>query len=732
LSAVALALLALGSCGGSNSGQVADGGWHTTPGFSAGLPFPVDHAVSVASTTTKTGIQDDTATSHNTAFGNALELDATASAPEWATYSFQPPNAPTKVVVSVDDAHTTQYWVGAADFTKLHWVFTGPFTTSQTVTLTSDDVSPLGNSFVAVVTPPSETVRIETVALSVDDNPPVPSFTTSAGGPAPIQIDVDASASTDADGSITLYEWDWQNDGTYDDSAATPIANHIYSVPGTYTIKLRVTDNTGVTATLTHDVVVTTATNQKPKAVVTASPNQAPPYDSTLDASGSFDPDGTIVDYAWDTDNNGTFETDTGTTPTLQFHVPAVGAYTIGLQVTDNTGGLGGMDTTVVTVLGTGWKDIAIETSGPPGDTCGDQSSLAEINGKPGIAYEYIDALMNKRYVHYAYATTATGGNASDWQIVTLPSSGAALNGGLMSLAEIDGNPAVAYNSTSLAYARSSSATGGSAADWSPIQPVNGTLGFTDSVSLCEISGHAAMAFDSSSNVLSYTYSSTVDGTNQADWSSPVQVDPTSNGGLGRFFSLAEVSGSPAIGYSSSDGHARYARANDATGASAGSWSGGGASQFDVSATSSGESWLAVVNGHPAMAFYLVEGGGDLDLGYAYSSSVDGANAGDWTTLDIDTGPIHTGQLPKLAVCNGKPAVLCIDFADNPPPYATYFSQATTADGANVMDWPTHGSSVPAVNMGNYNSFTSINGYPALSYYDDFPDSDLHYAILFQ
>lgn len=167
-----LALLALAACGGSNAGQVAESGWHTQPGLAAGLPFPVDHAVSVASTTTKTGIQDDTVTSHNTAFGNALELDSTASAPEWATYSFQPPNAPTQVQVSVDDAHTTQYWVGAADFTKLHWVFTGPFTTTQTVTLTSDDVSPLGNSFVAVVTPPNETVRIETVALTVNDNRP--------------------------------------------------------------------------------------------------------------------------------------------------------------------------------------------------------------------------------------------------------------------------------------------------------------------------------------------------------------------------------------------------------------------------------------------------------------------------------------------------------------------------------------------------------------------------------
>jgi hypothetical protein len=38
----------------------------------------------------------------------------------------------------------------------------------------------------------------------------------------------------------------------------------------------------------------------------------------TLDASGSKDPDGTIVSYLWDLDGNGSMETSSGASPTLR------------------------------------------------------------------------------------------------------------------------------------------------------------------------------------------------------------------------------------------------------------------------------------------------------------------------------------------------------------------------------------------------------------------------------
>jgi len=50
-------------------------------------------------------------------------------------------------------------------------------------------------------------------------------------------------------GAITKYEWDWENDGTYD-SATGPDKYHSWSTPGTYYVQFRVTDDEGETDTL--------------------------------------------------------------------------------------------------------------------------------------------------------------------------------------------------------------------------------------------------------------------------------------------------------------------------------------------------------------------------------------------------------------------------------------------------------------------------------------------------
>jgi|GEM_PF-1632339 len=65
-------------------------------------------------------------------------------------------------------------------------------------------------------------------------------------GMEPLTVDFDASGSTDSDGSIVKYEWDWENDGTYDhDSGTDPTVEHEYVDPGHYTASVQVTDDWG-------------------------------------------------------------------------------------------------------------------------------------------------------------------------------------------------------------------------------------------------------------------------------------------------------------------------------------------------------------------------------------------------------------------------------------------------------------------------------------------------------
>ena len=81
-----------------------------------------------------------------------------------------------------------------------------------------------------------------------------------AGGPYPgnvgSAITFDASGSSDPDGNIVFYEWDWNDDGIYEDNTVSATMSHTWSVPYTGNIRLRVTDNDGLTGMDTASVVV--------------------------------------------------------------------------------------------------------------------------------------------------------------------------------------------------------------------------------------------------------------------------------------------------------------------------------------------------------------------------------------------------------------------------------------------------------------------------------------------
>ncbi len=63
----------------------------------------------------------------------------------------------------------------------------------------------------------------------------------------PVQFEDDGSYDPDG-GSIVKYEWDWDNNGVYDDEGAS--VSHTWESPGEYYVQLRVTDDEGSTGTL--------------------------------------------------------------------------------------------------------------------------------------------------------------------------------------------------------------------------------------------------------------------------------------------------------------------------------------------------------------------------------------------------------------------------------------------------------------------------------------------------
>ncbi|MBE3136568.1 MAG: PKD domain-containing protein, partial [Thermoplasmata archaeon] len=85
--------------------------------------------------------------------------------------------------------------------------------------------------------------------------------TAEAGGPymeyVNATITFNASKSTDTNGRITGYKWDWTNDGTWDtDWLTNPTTTHVYTLVGSYTVKLQVKDNGSATDDDTASVTI--------------------------------------------------------------------------------------------------------------------------------------------------------------------------------------------------------------------------------------------------------------------------------------------------------------------------------------------------------------------------------------------------------------------------------------------------------------------------------------------
>ena len=69
-------------------------------------------------------------------------------------------------------------------------------------------------------------------------------------------ITFDASSSFDPDGTTELYEWDWDNDGTFDRISTSPTTSHTWPADYNGPVTLRVTDNEGLTDTDSTSVEV--------------------------------------------------------------------------------------------------------------------------------------------------------------------------------------------------------------------------------------------------------------------------------------------------------------------------------------------------------------------------------------------------------------------------------------------------------------------------------------------
>ncbi|MCX6094582.1 MAG: PKD domain-containing protein [Candidatus Bipolaricaulota bacterium] len=144
----------------------------------------------------------------------------------------------------------------------------------------------------------------------------------------------DASASNDPSpwGRITTYEWDYDADGTYDESTTSPAVHHAYDEDGTFAVRVRVTDDDG--AAWVSDRIRVTVRNRPPTlGTVTPSPRSATDEDEVALSAAVVDPDGAVVRWEW-TFGDGT--TSSEAAPRHRF--PDDGSFLVSVVVVDDDG----------------------------------------------------------------------------------------------------------------------------------------------------------------------------------------------------------------------------------------------------------------------------------------------------------------------------------------------------------------------------------------------------------
>jgi PKD repeat protein len=206
----------------------------------------------------------------------------------------------------------------------------------------------------------------------------------------PFTVSANASASTDPDPMpIASYRFDF-GDGTpaVTTTAPTAIAQHAYTAPGAYTVRVTATDTGGLTSAPATAAITVDA---PPVARLTATQLASPALTVNANASASTDTDGTpIASYRFDFGDGTPAVTTTAPTASAQHTYAVAGVYTISLTATDTGGYTSAPATASVTVNGAPTARLSVTLAASPALTVNaDASASTDPDPMPIASYRF-------------------------------------------------------------------------------------------------------------------------------------------------------------------------------------------------------------------------------------------------------------------------------------------------------------------------------------------------------
>ncbi len=541
---------------------------------------------------------------------------------------------------------------------------------------------------------------------------------------------------TDKDGVVLTVKWDFDNDGVFDASGTS--ASNIFTTSGLYYVKVQVTDDKGGYAVGYVVVAVEDAPPNIPPTIesASASPNSGGAPLNVSFSGSAYDSEGSISEYAWDFENDGTFDFTSASSASTSHTYTTEGFYTARLRVTDNFGDTSSAFVGInvlynippVAILNASASRVYLgETGGL--DVIFDASESYDPEG--GSLQYAFDPLGQGGYSSFSSSSTHTytynftglfpaGLRVKDplgaiddtsrhiwvYRFGSQHITSGVVAGTDISLSVVDGFPAIAFADSfygNLLYMRALDASGSNWGDQIFIDEVDISSGGT---SLNIVDGKPAVTYRENGfgngDTLRYAIAGDANG---SWWYSPIIID--SGLDIGKYSSLFVVNGYPAISYYDGvNGDLKYVRATDSSGFNWGTpitVDDGGTDDVGQFTT------LRVVNGNPAISYYDYTNG---DLKFVRANDTDGTTWG--TPIVVDGASDWVGAYASMEIVNivegnpsGNPAIAYMGDS------ILLYVKASDSDGSS---WDTPVIVDDSGEADGFCSLAVINGVPGIAY----------------